>query len=88
MLLAIIFAGVEDHPFGWTPGNDPIVTLWPVKGTTFVAGMSAFMNITYTFVGQITLPSVRLPPLPIHVALAFLALADHAHAAADSSSRR
>ena len=61
-MLAIIFAGVEDHPYGWKPGADPIVTLWPVKGTTFVAGMSAFMNITYTFVGQITLPSVRLPP--------------------------
>ncbi|KAI1784526.1 transmembrane amino acid transporter protein-domain-containing protein [Ganoderma leucocontextum] len=57
VLLAIIFAGVEDHPYRWTPGDDPIVTLWPVKGTTFVAGMSAFMNITYTFVGQITLPS-------------------------------
>ncbi|KAM5545046.1 hypothetical protein V8D89_001157 [Ganoderma adspersum] len=57
VLLAIIFAGVEDHPYGWKPGADPIVTLWPVKGTTFIAGMSAFMNITYTFVGQITLPS-------------------------------
>ncbi|TBU40729.1 transmembrane amino acid transporter protein-domain-containing protein [Dichomitus squalens] len=57
VLLAIIFAGVEENPFGWTPGADPIVTAWPVKGTTFVAGMSAFMNITYTFVGQITLPS-------------------------------
>ena len=82
MLLAIIFAGVEDHPFGWTPGNDPIVTLWPVKGTTFVAGMSAFMNITYTFVGQITLPSVRLPPSPL------LSFASFAHFLVVSSSPR
>ncbi|KIJ51173.1 hypothetical protein M422DRAFT_157876 [Sphaerobolus stellatus SS14] len=56
-LLAIIFAAVQDHPFGYE-GDKLIVTLFPVKGTTFVsAGMSAFLNIVYTFVGQITLPS-------------------------------
>ena len=33
------------------------MTAIPIKGTTFVAGMNAFLNISYTFIGQITLPS-------------------------------
>lgn len=33
------------------------MTALPVKGVTFVAGMNAFLNISYTFIGQITLPS-------------------------------
>ncbi|THH01335.1 hypothetical protein EW026_g1357 [Hermanssonia centrifuga] len=57
VLLAMIFAGIQDHPFGYIVGQEPLVTAFPVKGTTYVAGMSAFLNITYTFVGQITLPS-------------------------------
>ncbi|KAH7886490.1 transmembrane amino acid transporter protein-domain-containing protein [Phlebopus sp. FC_14] len=59
ILLAIIFAGIQDHPFGYVPGQEPIVTAFPVIGTTFVSGkcMSAFLNITYILVGQITLPS-------------------------------
>ncbi|KAI0691081.1 transmembrane amino acid transporter protein-domain-containing protein [Cerioporus squamosus] len=57
VLLAIIFSGIQDHPFGYIAGEEPLVTVIPVKGTTYVAGMSAFLNITYTFVGQITLPS-------------------------------
>ncbi|KDQ50322.1 hypothetical protein JAAARDRAFT_42207 [Jaapia argillacea MUCL 33604] len=57
VLLAIIFSGVQDHPFGYIAGEAPIVTAWPVKGTTFVTGMSAFLNISYTLIGQITLPS-------------------------------
>lgn len=57
VLLAIVFAGVQDHPFGYVAGDEPIVHLFAPKGTTYVAGMSAFLNILYTFVGQITLPS-------------------------------
>ncbi|KKY39580.1 putative n amino acid transport system protein [Diaporthe ampelina] len=70
VLLATIFAGVETHPAGYDPrpsyttaagkeavGGDPLWTALPVAGTTFVAGMSAFLNISYTFIGQITLPS-------------------------------
>jgi len=69
VLLAAIFAGIEAHPQGYNPdpnyvnpvtgihGGEPIVTAIPVKGTTFVAGMNAFLNISYTFIGQITLPS-------------------------------
>lgn len=57
VILAIIFVGIQAHPAGYITGEAPIVTLFPVKGTTFVSGMSAFLNIFYTFVGQITLPS-------------------------------
>ncbi|KAF7986703.1 hypothetical protein HWV62_20230 [Athelia sp. TMB] len=56
-LFAIIFAGIQDHPAGYIAGAEPLVTVLPVKGTSYVVGMSAFLNITYTFVGQITLPS-------------------------------
>jgi hypothetical protein len=38
-------------------GGEPIVLVIPAAGTTFVAGMNAFLNIAYTFIGQITLPS-------------------------------
>jgi amino acid permease len=68
VLLATIFAGIEDHPAGYKPGlagfdadgnpqGNPIVLSIPAAGTTFVAGMNAFLNISYTFIGQITLPS-------------------------------
>ncbi|KAK3685358.1 amino-acid permease [Podospora appendiculata] len=70
VLLATIFAAVQDHPAGYDPrdsyttasgvaavGGRPIVTAFPVAGATFVAGMNAFLNIAYTFIGQITLPS-------------------------------
>ncbi|CAK7205898.1 hypothetical protein SEUCBS139899_008678 [Sporothrix eucalyptigena] len=70
VLLATIFAGIQAHPAGYDPrasyttstgttavGGNPIVTALPVAGTTFVAALNAFMNISYTFIGQITLPS-------------------------------
>ena len=37
VILATIFAGIEDHPKGYSPAlGDPIVTAFPVPGTTFV----------------------------------------------------
>lgn len=69
VLLAAIFAGIEAHPNHYNPdpnyydpvtgtgGGPPIVLTVPKSGTTFVAGMSAFLNISYTFIGQITIPS-------------------------------
>ncbi|KAK3672239.1 hypothetical protein LTR78_007779 [Recurvomyces mirabilis] len=62
VLLATIFAGIEAHPGGvpgskWPSLGPPTVYAVPVAGTTFVAGMNAFMNISYTFIGQITIPS-------------------------------
>jgi hypothetical protein len=57
VLLATIFAGIEDHPKGYPAKGEPVVLAIPAAGTTFVAGMNAFMNISYTFIGQITIPS-------------------------------
>jgi Transmembrane amino acid transporter protein len=65
VLLAAIFAGVEGKhgTKGYTLDptakihGEPLVLAFPAKGTTFVAGMSAFLNISYTFIGQITIPS-------------------------------
>ncbi|TDZ33752.1 N amino acid transport system protein [Colletotrichum sidae] len=70
VLLATIFAGIQAHPAGYDPrpsytdkngvtqvGGSPIVTAIPLAATTFVSGMNAFLNISYTFIGQITLPS-------------------------------
>ncbi|KAK3116484.1 hypothetical protein LTR53_003088 [Teratosphaeriaceae sp. CCFEE 6253] len=62
VMLATIFAGIEDHPRGvegsrWPSLGPPTVYAIPAAGTTFVAGMNAFMNISYTFIGQITIPS-------------------------------
>ncbi|OTA81616.1 hypothetical protein M434DRAFT_401354 [Hypoxylon sp. CO27-5] len=70
VILATIFAGVQDHPAGFNaepttdpttgaalPFGNPIVTAVPILGTTFVSGLGAFLNISYTFIGQITLPS-------------------------------
>ncbi|KAK1674977.1 transmembrane amino acid transporter [Colletotrichum godetiae] len=71
VLLATIFAGIQAHPAGYDPrstyvdettgttktGGAPIVTAIPIAATTFVSGMNAFLNISYTFIGQITLPS-------------------------------
>lgn len=58
VLLAMIFAGIEPHPAGYTAKlGDPLYTALPVAGTTFVTALNAFLNISYTFIGQITLPS-------------------------------
>ncbi|KAL2858319.1 transmembrane amino acid transporter protein-domain-containing protein [Aspergillus pseudodeflectus] len=58
VMLAVIFSAIEDHPAGYSLADgDPIVRATPAPGTTFVSGMSAFLNISYTFIGQITLPS-------------------------------
>ena len=57
MLLAAIFAGAEDHPAGYDPAFPVNVLAVPAKGTSYVNGMNAFLNISYTFIGQITLPS-------------------------------
>ncbi|KAK5629610.1 hypothetical protein RRF57_005325 [Xylaria bambusicola] len=70
VLLAVIFAAIESHPAGYSagpvtdamtgkalPSGAPIVTAIPLATTTFVNGLNAFLNISYTLIGQITLPS-------------------------------
>ena len=60
VMLATIFAGIEAHPKGYPIAKgpiEPIVLAVPAASTGYVAAMNAFMNISYTFIGQITLPS-------------------------------
>jgi len=70
VILAAAFAGAEGKhgTAGYNPdpnhmvdgvklGGEPIILIVPAVGTTFVSGMNAFLNISYTFIGQITLPS-------------------------------
>ena len=57
VMLATIFAAVEDHPTDFPKFGPIAVHAFPPKGTTFVQGMNAFLNISYTFIGQITIPS-------------------------------
>lgn len=71
VILAAAFAGAEgkkgtNH---YKPGDPfapdgayqlagmPLVLAVPLASTPFYAGMNAFLNIAYTFIGQITLPS-------------------------------
>ncbi|POR32408.1 N amino acid transport system protein [Tolypocladium paradoxum] len=58
VILATVFAGIQGRPAGYDPAKgEPRVTALPVHSTTFVQAMAAFLNISYTFIGQITLPS-------------------------------
>jgi len=57
VILAAIFSGIEQKPAGYPSLGEPEVYAVPPSSLTFVAGMNAFMNISYTFIGQITLPS-------------------------------
>ena len=72
VILAAAFAGAEgqhgtagyspvpshtDATGTFVPGGEPLILVIPMAGTTFVAGMEAYLNIAYTFIGQITLPS-------------------------------
>lgn len=57
VILAAAFSGVEGKPAGYPSKGEPIVLAIPDSSLSFVMGMNAFMNISYTFIGQITLPS-------------------------------
>ncbi|RCK57959.1 N amino acid transport system protein [Candida viswanathii] len=57
VILAMVFAGIQDHPYGYEKEGTPVVWhAWP-KNENYVNIMSAVLNIVYTFVGQITYPS-------------------------------
>ncbi|KAF3916149.1 hypothetical protein AA313_de0203787 [Arthrobotrys entomopaga] len=57
VLLCIIFAGIQEHPNQYVDGVEPTWNAFAAKGTSFVSAMGAFLNISYTFIGQIALPS-------------------------------
>ncbi|ANB13273.1 hypothetical protein AWJ20_1557 [Sugiyamaella lignohabitans] len=57
VVLAMIFSGIQDVPAGFD-GTPVKWNLWPEPGTSYVDGMNAMLNITYTLVGQIVLPAL------------------------------
>ncbi|KAL5118271.1 hypothetical protein ACEQ8H_003781 [Pleosporales sp. CAS-2024a] len=57
VVLAAAFSGVQGKPKNYPGMGQVDVLAMPAPGTTFVIGMNALMNISYTFIGQITLPS-------------------------------
>lgn len=59
IVTVVVFSKIEDHPYKWDEATgDSTFRLIPAPGTAFVAGLSAFLNISFTFIGQITLPSL------------------------------
>lgn len=67
---AAAFLHAQGHPADYDPrpsfidadgqhqiGGEPIFSAWPSKEATFSSIVVALMNISYTFIGQITLPS-------------------------------
>lgn len=57
VVLAAVFAAVQSGPPAKAGSGDIVYDLFPNASVTFVQGMAAFLNISYTFIGQITLPS-------------------------------
>jgi hypothetical protein len=57
VFLATIFAGIQGKPADYPSLGEPVVSAWTPSSTTLVTGMAAFMNMSYTFIGQTTLPS-------------------------------
>ena len=58
-LIVVIGHSVQGTPNGYiSDAETPLDwTVWAPKGTTFVQGMSALLNIAYTFIGQALIPS-------------------------------
>ena len=57
IILAAAFSGAQGKPAGYPDLEEPIISIWTPSSTDLVSGMSAFMNMSYTFIGQTTLPS-------------------------------
>lgn len=52
------FTGIQGrNPVGLPEGESVKLTAWAPEGTTFVDGFNAFLNIVFTWVGQICYPS-------------------------------
>jgi hypothetical protein len=59
ILLVLIFSGIQGrNPVALAEGGEPVrITAWAPEGTTFVDGFNAFLNLVFTWVGQICYPS-------------------------------
>lgn len=54
-MLAVL--GIEDGPAGYVPDAPPTIRAWAAPGTTFVSGFNSLLNICYTYIGHILIPS-------------------------------
>jgi hypothetical protein len=58
ILLTMIFSGIQGrNPVTLEAGTPVRITAFAPPGTTFVDGFNAFLNIVFTWVGQICYPS-------------------------------
>lgn len=57
VILAMAFAGKQDHPNKFVESKPVTWSCWPQPGTTYVEAMTAFLNIAFTFIGQVCYPS-------------------------------
>ena len=57
VLLAMIFAGIQGTPNGYTATGGSVRVLAGASTPDFISQFNAMLNITYTLIGQITLPS-------------------------------
>lgn len=57
VLLAMIFAGIQGTPNGYSAADGPVRVLAGASTPDFISQFNAMLNITYTLIGQITLPS-------------------------------
>lgn len=58
IVLTLAFSGAQGrNPSGLDPADPVRITAFAPKGTTFVAGLNAILNILFTWVGQIVYPT-------------------------------
>ncbi|CAO1629251.1 unnamed protein product [Sympodiomycopsis kandeliae] len=58
IVLTLSFSGAQGRePAGFISSEPVTITAWAPKGTTFVAGLNACLNILFTWVGQIVYPT-------------------------------
>jgi hypothetical protein len=57
VIMTMAFAGTQAHPDKYIDSQPVTWSCWPKKGTTYVEGMTAFLNIAFTFIGQVCYPS-------------------------------
>lgn len=56
ILLLLIFSGIQGrNPVDAIPGEPVRITAFAPPGTTFVDGFNAFLNIVFTWVGQVSI---------------------------------
>lgn len=61
IVLTLAFSGAQGRePAGFDPADPVRITAFAPKGTTFVQGFNAMLNILFTWVGQLIAMAVRI----------------------------